>query len=427
MYHMDTPYSISDKGGIWQGEPRMSDPAELDWETWAQKRVPNRVIFGSLYKKGSKRFQLGLAESLQAGIPHAPSVEIDSNSWASTPDENQQTPEKEGASSQGLERRCRRLAAWIDDELSTQIPLEAARRERERFRHICNSAGLLLSPAPSTASLTSVPHKGHLLSYTSAEGSCVHLRDEDIQRLRPGELLNDPLIIIGMNLWLADLRGKDPAMASRIHIFDSHFYTLLLKGTTLEDGYKRVCKWTAKFDLFSREYVMIPICDNNHWYLAIICNLRCMLSTPNKHASRSSAGEFPTRTYILILDSLDCRRKKVFNTLRQYLALEAKDKHKVPKVNEPIEQVVQVPRQKNSTDCGAYLLHFAKVFMAAPSKVFLRIIQVSNIGETVLRDMTTIRLKQPEKSDGTLWEASEIPELRDYLKSRIKSLPEWRT
>jgi len=33
-----------------------------------------------------------------------------------------------------------------------------------------------------------------------------------------------------------------------------------------------VKRWTKKVDVFAKDYLLIPICENNHWTLAIVCH-----------------------------------------------------------------------------------------------------------------------------------------------------------
>lgn len=45
-------------------------------------------------------------------------------------------------------------------------------------------------------------------------------------------------------------------------------------------GYQSVRKWTSKFDLFQKKYIIVPINEHLHWYLAIICNPEYVLQQP---------------------------------------------------------------------------------------------------------------------------------------------------
>jgi len=79
-----------------------------------------------------------------------------------------------------------------------------------------------------------------------------------LKRLDPGEFLNDTLIEFGLKLWLDEIRERDPGLAERVHIFSSFFYKKL-KGKSAQDGYQSIRKWTAKFDFFEKDYIIVPI------------------------------------------------------------------------------------------------------------------------------------------------------------------------
>jgi len=104
---------------------------------------------------------------------------------------------------------------------------------------------------------------------------------------------------------LADLQESNPELASEVHVFSSFFYKKLstkmcvecfvfqsiLTHSTFrspEEGFNSVRKWTSKFDLFQKKYIIVPINEKYvvlnpgwrdrflmdyslHWYLAIIC------------------------------------------------------------------------------------------------------------------------------------------------------------
>jgi len=43
------------------------------------------------------------------------------------------------------------------------------------------------------------------------------------------------------------------------------------KKPSIAYGFTRVKRWTKKVDIFAKEFLLVPICENNHWTLAIIC------------------------------------------------------------------------------------------------------------------------------------------------------------
>ncbi|KAI0051112.1 hypothetical protein FA95DRAFT_1676228 [Auriscalpium vulgare] len=97
----------------------------------------------------------------------------------------------------------------------------------------------------------------------------LNIKNSDLVRLGPGEFLNDTLIEFGLKLWWADLQETNPKLADQIHVFNSFFYKKL-SNKNPDVGYESVRKWTAKFDIFQKKYIIVPINENVHWYLAII-------------------------------------------------------------------------------------------------------------------------------------------------------------
>jgi len=69
------------------------------------------------------------------------------------------------------------------------------------------------------------------------------------------------------------------------------------------------------------------------------------------------------RAYICTLDSLGSKHPKAIKTLTRYLELEAQHRKKTPNTSNPTGKLIQVPVQPNFTDCGIYLLHFARIFV----------------------------------------------------------------
>ncbi|KAI0304380.1 hypothetical protein B0F90DRAFT_1246126 [Multifurca ochricompacta] len=101
-----------------------------------------------------------------------------------------------------------------------------------------------------------------ILGYRSGTGS-LNITNGDVSRLEQGEFLNDTLIEFGLKLWLADLQESNPELASQVHVFSSFFYKKLSTKIPKE-GYNSVRKWTSKFDLFQKKYIIVPINENLH-------------------------------------------------------------------------------------------------------------------------------------------------------------------
>ncbi|KAJ6621834.1 hypothetical protein B0H10DRAFT_2015955 [Mycena sp. CBHHK59/15] len=126
-----------------------------------------------------------------------------------------------------------------------------------------------------------------ILVYPPGQTGAVNITNGDVTRLAPGEFLNDTLIEFGLKLWLQELEQEDPELAKQIHVFSSFFYKKLNKKNA-QEGYESVRKWTSKFDLFEKKYIIIPINENLHWYLAIIYHPEYTLLPPLPSKSPST-------------------------------------------------------------------------------------------------------------------------------------------
>ncbi|RDW78499.1 hypothetical protein BP5796_06351 [Coleophoma crateriformis] len=104
---------------------------------------------------------------------------------------------------------------------------------------------------------------------------------QDIERLDDGEFLNDNLISFYLR-WLEEhhLARQRPDLAKRIYFHNTFFYTSLTKGKPGQRGinYEAVQRWTAKVDLFSYDYIIVPVNESTHWYVVIICNASKLLA-----------------------------------------------------------------------------------------------------------------------------------------------------
>ncbi|KAM9494714.1 sentrin-specific protease 7b isoform 2-T2 [Clarias gariepinus] len=102
---------------------------------------------------------------------------------------------------------------------------------------------------------------------------------EDLECLKDEEFLND--VIIDFYLKYLQLERADQDVAERSHVFSSFFYKQLTRkpnsseeeagGTAQYRRHGRVRTWTRNVDIFSKDYLFIPVNQEAHWYLVVIC------------------------------------------------------------------------------------------------------------------------------------------------------------
>ena len=104
---------------------------------------------------------------------------------------------------------------------------------------------------------------------------------QDLERLRAYEFLNDNLIGFYIRFLEDHLDRCNKEVAKRVYFFNSYFFATLTNAPGRKRGinYEGVEKWTRNVDLFGYDYVVVPINENAHWYLTIICNLPSLKSS----------------------------------------------------------------------------------------------------------------------------------------------------
>lgn len=117
----------------------------------------------------------------------------------------------------------------------------------------------------------------HSRPLVSPESTPVEWRDlleaRDLERLEDGEYLNDNLIEFYLKCLKNQLEQTSPETAKKVYFFNTFFFASLTRKGKRGINYDAVQKWTRSIDIFSYDYVVVPICESQHWYVAIICNL----------------------------------------------------------------------------------------------------------------------------------------------------------
>ncbi|SJX60448.1 uncharacterized protein SRS1_11777 [Sporisorium reilianum f. sp. reilianum] len=135
-----------------------------------------------------------------------------------------------------------------------------------------------------------VASDGTILHYPYEGTGAMSLRESDFDKLLDGALLNDVVIEFGMKFILEEIRARDPGLAESIHVFNTFFFPILMSDS-VETSYAKLRRWTAREDLFSKKYIVIPVNENYHWYLALIVNPGYILTDHGKDTSSEQDKE----------------------------------------------------------------------------------------------------------------------------------------
>ncbi|XP_062371422.1 sentrin-specific protease 7 isoform X3 [Cinclus cinclus] len=268
---------------------------------------------------------------------------------------------------------------------------------------------------------------------------------EDLECLEYGEFLNDVIIDFYLKYLLLEKAPKH--VADRTHIFSSFFYKCLTRTEKNSEGdikvsaaqrrHRGVRTWTRHINIFNKDYIFVPVNEESHWYIAVICfpwleevvyeecppqnslhhwpqqsplepeseNTRAgsvlfkdeeemddgnkmaasasvLYSAVSKISLSNSKKQICKRPCILILDSLKaCSVQKTVQVLREYLEVEWEAKRKTHREfskSTMIDLCPRVPKQDNSSDCGVYLLQYVESFFQNPIVNFEQPLHLEN-------------------------------------------------
>ncbi|KAJ5609398.1 hypothetical protein N7528_009965 [Penicillium herquei] len=224
--------------------------------------------------------------------------------------------------------------------------------------------------------------------YPRAGKKRAEVSTDDRERLREDEFLNDNLIAFYLRFLQDHLERTNKELAKRVYFFNSYFFETLKNSQSgsNEINYSGVEKWTRNVNLFEYDYIVVPINENAHWYVAIICNLP-KLDASSEPDSQNDAtppkgpAPGPDQPHIVSFDSLDISHYQTNKVLRQYLSKESESKRGIDISSKATlkgikgKRATNLPLQNNYFDCGLYLLAYVEKFVQNPDSFISNILQ----------------------------------------------------
>eukprot|EP00298_Acanthocystis_sp_HF-20_P006002 c15991_g1_i2.p1 GENE.c15991_g1_i2~~c15991_g1_i2.p1 ORF type:complete len:509 (-),score=110.09 c15991_g1_i2:30-1556(-) len=195
--------------------------------------------------------------------------------------------------------------------------------------------------------------------------------------LKKGEYLGDALIDFYMKYFQRYIIGCDCG-----YVYSTLFYTRLKKSSNTIKEAKSIVNWMS--NPFSKQLLLFPIHYNLHWYLLVVSTRK---------------GCWKKQPIFVVLNSLPgIRDPDDTEIIRKYLYVmwkespsecpEHKRLHKTnpfsismsdPKCRVKIKtQQFDIARQKNSYDCGIYLICFAEIVLFKCRQYLLRVCETKS-------------------------------------------------
>ena len=83
--------------------------------------------------------------------------------------------------------------------------------------------------------------------------------------------------------------------------------------------HSRVRSWTTAIDLFSKDMLILPICENSHWFVLVMMWPKLLVQS-----HESCKDKVP---FLLLMDSYGLQQKNAVNKFLIYLGEELKVRH----------------------------------------------------------------------------------------------------
>lgn len=236
---------------------------------------------------------------------------------------------------------------------------------------------------------------------------------------------------------------------NRTYIFGTHFYSLYAIScefsgwkndenagkNAAQKRYMRVNGIVGDVNLFEKDFLIIPLMENNHWFLAVVCypglegaytvnGVKLPEDDIRRNNSTKPAPPVLKASIILIFDSIagsTGRKTSAINHIRNFLRSEYEAKYSnsedvkigellghAPRVSTKTKfeyfflhfcknnYIFQCPLQSNNVDCGCFLLEFIERFFVTspienirPPLVLSQWFDPSEVGATKRREIAS--------------------------------------
>jgi hypothetical protein len=179
---------------------------------------------------------------------------------------------------------------------------------------------------------------------TLVDAHNIAITRKDLDTLRGLNWLNDEIINFYMQMIVA--RSSTTDNWPKVYAMNTFFLPKLR-----DSGYATLKRWTRKVDIFSYDVIIVPVHLDVHWCLAVI-NLK--------------------KKGVYFYDSMGSDKPSILKLLLHYLEQESLDKKKAPFDTSgfEMENVKDIPRQMNGSDCGVFTLKYAEYLSRNASITF---------------------------------------------------------
>ncbi|ULU07135.1 hypothetical protein L5515_014835 [Caenorhabditis briggsae] len=222
----------------------------------------------------------------------------------------------------------------------------------------------------------------------------VEISIKDVKTLDRKEFVNDAILAFMQNYIYIHRMNDD--LKKRTVMCNTFFYPRLVRDlpqlcysqrrpinlendAQLEENLLKLHRWFKRYDLFGKDYMVIPVNEDLHWLLIAVINpAGAIIDLANENESRNAP-----KTYMLFMDPMSgldptkcnhmsyCVKRLLKRMYDLYKAPEKKYASANPTMYDESRVIVvrpkNIPIQDNFFDCGMYVLHYIEGLFCSPT------------------------------------------------------------
>eukprot|EP01017_Pseudomicrothorax_dubius_P014559 TRINITY_DN1696_c0_g1_i3.p1 TRINITY_DN1696_c0_g1~~TRINITY_DN1696_c0_g1_i3.p1 ORF type:complete len:229 (-),score=48.85 TRINITY_DN1696_c0_g1_i3:544-1230(-) len=161
------------------------------------------------------------------------------------------------------------------------------------------------------------------------------LTRHDLKTLDEGSYINDNIILFFLKFIQHQLLSED--MRKKVYVFDTHFIAkfrgLCANEYTREKcmkAYQEMRRWTRTVDILSKDFLVFPIHEAEHWSLIVVCYPSRLFKQQQPASGDAMEAEAPAQPQptpsIIGFDSLEILQKSYADMIKIYLEMECQNK-----------------------------------------------------------------------------------------------------
>lgn len=255
----------------------------------------------------------------------------------------------------------------------------------------------------------------------------------DAQQIETPRFLNDTVISFFMQYYLENYVSKD--LRGKVHIFNSFFFNKI-KSIRVKVGEEKTIpactsRWLKGTTLFDKDFLILPVCEKDHWILIIICY-------PYNKPTRRSYKIPDEKLYepaVIVMNSFhNCAPsvKKILGQFLKFSWLNEKGTTRQFTINNAKPNGIRLlfpklPQQRNAYNCGVFILNYFLCFLKDPRGSYLKMFRNRPMTDWFSENKIDIgaerrKMKAIIREQTLKWEMSDLKAQLDKERTACRSV-----